>query len=181
MDKKKFHKIICRAKNYTNLFNDDYNTLTRKSFHFDLDTNLLKIHYVGGKKYNKAYYDIKSFMKEYGFEHEQGSGYTSIKPMSDTEAIKIATELKATFPWIKKCVKVFTVTDYHERKNITDLMTDSDASDRLTKKNEIEKQDPVRADFTISRKQMNDIAKKCSESSYEKARSKRRQKNEPIK
>ena len=51
---------------------------TLKALNFDLDTENLKRYYPSSD-YHKAYFDIKQFMIQNGFEHRQGSGYVSIK------------------------------------------------------------------------------------------------------
>ncbi len=46
----------------------------RKGINFDLDTEALKEHYPKGDWHN-AYYDVRSYFENNGFEHIQGSGY----------------------------------------------------------------------------------------------------------
>lgn len=179
MDKKDFGKPIHFIKKYLNTPKKSNKSFVRKSFHFDLNTKLMEKYYTGGNNYRKGYRDIEKFLSTKGFEHEQGSGYTSKEPMTESEAFIIATQLKVEFPWLEKCVKKFTVTDFNENRDITEFMTSSKPNITLTKHKSVEKN--TSKAFTISRKQMNDIAKKCSESSHEKARSKQRQKNEPTK
>ena len=101
---------------------------TRKSFHFDLDTKKMKQCYDSRKNYRQGYYDIKKFMLKNGFVHEQGSGYTSKKALTDTEALSIALQLKSALPWLEKCIRVFTVTDFRKGKDITGILTSKPAS-----------------------------------------------------
>lgn len=127
---------------------------TRKAINFDLDTNLLREHY--GEPYNPAYDEIKRFMLKSGFEHRQGSGYVSKKPMSSYTAVTIVQSLSSNFEWFEKCVKVCDLT---EVKKIYDLkpMLKQDSvlinNDGLKiGLNDIIKNSPPKEDKTISSK-----------------------------
>ncbi len=56
------------------------------------------------------------------------SGYTSKKALTDTEALSIALQLKSALPWLEKCIRVFTVTDFRKGKDITGILTSKPAS-----------------------------------------------------
>ena len=58
----------------------------RKLFAFDLNQENLKKYYPG-KKPTYAYAQIGAFLYKQGFEHDQGSGYVSKEPMTDSEAV----------------------------------------------------------------------------------------------
>ena len=55
----------------------------KKGINFDLNTEELRRRYEKGDWHN-AYYDIRRFLEGRGFEHIQGSGYHSRKPMAVT-------------------------------------------------------------------------------------------------
>lgn len=93
-----------------------------KAINFDLDTKALKVYYPG-KSYRQAYKDIKKFMLNNGFSHRQWSGYTSNEKMSDSDIQRLAKKLAKTFPWLKKCVNRFDVTDIGEQHDLTYLIT----------------------------------------------------------
>ncbi len=97
-------------------------TVCRKALNFDLDTNALKKHYPG-KNYRKAYSDIKRFMEHEGFTHRQWSGYVSNEKLSMQKIAAKTKKLSQTFPWLKKCVNRFDVTDIGEQHDITHILT----------------------------------------------------------
>ncbi|MCD7745703.1 MAG: hypothetical protein LUI13_10550 [Lachnospiraceae bacterium] len=90
----------------------------RKGIHFDLDTASLQQYYPGGDWHN-AYYDVRMFFEEHGFEHIQGSGYHSIKAMSESKAMAIIYQMTKTFPWLNYCVSVCTIADVPVMYDIT--------------------------------------------------------------
>ena len=92
----------------------------RKGINFDLDTKILQKNYLNGDWHN-AYNDIKIFFESNGFEHIQGSGYHSIKPVSELNAMGVIYKLIKTYPWIKNCVKVCTIADIPETYDITNV------------------------------------------------------------
>jgi len=68
---------------------------------FDLVISDLKVHY--GEPYNRAYFEIKSLLKEYGFEWIQGSVYLTESDDLGTlyKAIMVLSKMK----WFKKSVR----------------------------------------------------------------------------
>lgn len=96
--------------------------LCRKAINFDLDTKVLKKYYPG-KNYRDAYSDIKRFMEKSGFEHRQWSGYISLKKLSINNVFSLSQKLSKAFPWLKKCVNHFDVTDIGEQHDLTHLIT----------------------------------------------------------
>lgn len=102
----------------------------RQGIHFDMDTRAL------GKYYPKtawraAYDDVRGFLEQKGFTHEQGSGYHSVKPMTQAEAVDILDELLVEYPWLHKCVRVCTVADVPVTFDVSNLFDkDADISER---------------------------------------------------
>lgn len=82
---------------------------TRKALNFDLDINALKKFYPGNT-HTQAYHDIRGFLEKCGFEHRQGSGYVSNKPMITSDVIIIVQEMVKVYPWVSRCAKVFDIT-----------------------------------------------------------------------
>jgi virulence-associated protein VapD len=97
----------------------------RKAINFDLDTKELKKHYPG-KNYRKAYTEIKKFMEKEGFEHRQWSGYNSKDKLSMQDIHMLTIKIDMTFPWLKKCVNRFDVTDIGEQHDLTHIITGKD-------------------------------------------------------
>lgn len=95
---------------------------SRKEFHFDLDENFLKEHYVpkrgGENAWRSAWGDIRKFMEAHGFEHSQYSGYESINPMGYEEAYAVLDALRYEFPWFAECAQVATLTEIGERHDV---------------------------------------------------------------
>ncbi len=98
------------------------NDKTTKAVNFDLDTKALKIYYPG-KHYRQAYRDIRKFMLDNGFTHRQWSGYNSKDKLSNLDVQRFATKLSKSFPWLKKCVNRFDVTDIGEQHDLTYILT----------------------------------------------------------
>lgn len=96
--------------------------LCRKAINFDLDTKALKKHYPNND-YRQAYRDLKKYFIENGFEHRQWSGYVSKEKISIAKIISFTRRLTKTFPWLKKCVNRFDVTDVGEQHDLTYLIT----------------------------------------------------------
>lgn len=89
---------------------------TRKSINFDLDTK--KIVELCGCKNTKdakaaissVYNNIGRFLHSYGFEHRQGSGYTSERGLTYAQATRVAERMADKIPLFAECVKVVDVT-----------------------------------------------------------------------
>ena len=77
--------------------------LHKKGINFDLDTVALKEHYPKDN-WNNAYYELRSFFEAHGFEHIQGSGYHSVKPMSEMDAMSVIYRMARKCP-IRKVPK----------------------------------------------------------------------------
>ena len=93
----------------------------RKAINFDLKVSELKAHF-GENNYQRGYYEIGKFMRKYGFEHRQGSGYFSKDILTDDYIQSIAKRMRRELPWIKNCIKVIDVTDIGESHNLTDIL-----------------------------------------------------------
>lgn len=94
----------------------------RKAINFDLSTKALKKYYPS-KHYRGAYRDIRRFMLNNGFKHRQWSGYVSTQSITNYEISKIIAEMNNDFPWLKKCVNRFDVTDIGKQYDMLDLIT----------------------------------------------------------
>ena len=64
----------------------------RQGIHFDLDTKALQRYYPDDS-WQSAYNDVRTFLRRNGFVHEQGSGYHSIEPMTQADAVSVLTEM----------------------------------------------------------------------------------------
>lgn len=111
------------------------------AINFDLDTKKLKDIYVSstGKKYNRAYYDIKAFMKKNGFSHRQGSGYISKEPMTEMAATLIMKKMGNLMPWLKDCTKKIDLTIVGNQFDLTDILNTKSNSAPKQNKNVIDK------------------------------------------
>lgn len=87
---------------------------TRKSLHFDLNSakleRLCALSENNISSRSSAYTAIREFLEGYGFEHRQGSGYTSEKGMSRAKVSEIVEEMVDKFPWFADCVEKIDVT-----------------------------------------------------------------------
>lgn len=99
------------------------NTL-RKGINFDLDTAALQDHYPRGDWHN-AYYDVRNYFEKNDFEHIQGSGYHSVKPMSEAKAMAVIYRMTKEFPWLNFCVSICTISDVPELFDISHVFQDS--------------------------------------------------------
>lgn len=81
----------------------------RRAINFDLDTHALQMYYPN-QDYHQAYYDVRKFFENNGFDHRQGSGYVSDKPLYFSDVVTLCGRLNARFPWLGSCVSVFDVT-----------------------------------------------------------------------
>lgn len=95
----------------------------RKGINFDLDTAALQKHYPK-KDWHNAYYDVRSNFEKNGFEHIQGSGYHSVKPMSEAKAMKVIYQMTKEFPWLNFCVSICTIADVPELFDISHVFRD---------------------------------------------------------
>lgn len=87
---------------------------TRKSLHFDLNSAKL-IEACSNSENNiqsrtDAYKQTAKFLTEHGFEHRQGSGYTTIEGMSRPAVERAVNKMVDKFPWFADCVEKIDVT-----------------------------------------------------------------------
>lgn len=82
---------------------------TKISINFDLNIRKLKEFYPK-KSYTSAYTDIRNFMEKHGFEHQQGSGYVSQKPMSIALLGKIFKEMTLKYDWLHNTTRITKAT-----------------------------------------------------------------------
>ena len=92
----------------------------RQGIHFDMNTKALQIYYPKSA-WRAAYDDVRKFFEQNGFEHEQDSGYHSIHPMTQSDAMVIMADMRAAFPWLNKCVKICTIADVPTTYDLTPL------------------------------------------------------------
>lgn len=75
----------------------------RKQLIFDLDTKVLE--QILGPGYRRIYDDIRKFLRTKKIEHIEGSGYSSMKPMSLVQFDHTIDELLKKYPYLTKAVK----------------------------------------------------------------------------
>ena len=93
-----------------------------KAINFDLDTKLLEQEHPK-KDATVAYKEIGKFLKKHGFEHRQGSGYISKKPMFDTDVKKLVIQMHQEFPWLDKCIKKMDLTSIEDILDLVPTVT----------------------------------------------------------
>ncbi|MDR0841810.1 MAG: virulence associated protein D [Acidobacteriota bacterium] len=81
-----------------------------KAINFDLDTQSLRERF-GEKGRAKAYSAVRSFMKQHGFEHRQGSGYRSTNTLSDLDIADLMVAMYKQLEWLSACVQKLDVTN----------------------------------------------------------------------
>lgn len=77
---------------------------------FDLSQEKLKLYY-SSQNSNKAYDDIYKVMREYGFEHRQGSSYVSTEELTDREILRRVNRISKKLPWLCLCYKHFDISE----------------------------------------------------------------------
>lgn len=97
---------------------------TIKAINFDIKQDLLDIYYP--KSNSNAYYDIKKFMLNNGFEHIQGSGYVSKNKLDVDNIYDILQNLKNEYPWSIVCIEKIEVTE-----KVTTIQNEKYNEDRL--------------------------------------------------
>lgn len=135
-----------------------------KAINFDLDTNRLKSLHLNNRPLShlKAYKQIGAFLKSKGFVHRQWSGYISRNKLSHMDIYNIVTDLDTTFPWLRKCVKKFDVTDIGEQHDLMYIFQKPEKS-KLQSKSVETKENGTKGKDPISRKQIKNNAKIISQ------------------
>lgn len=86
------------------------NPALKKGIYFDLNIKSLRLFYPKGH-WNQAYSDIRTYLETHNFEHIQGSGYHSLTPMSESNAMVIIFSMYETFSWLQSCISICIISD----------------------------------------------------------------------
>ena len=105
------------------------NEKKQKQLIFDIDTTVAKE--LCGSKYNHLYDKIEDFLLKNGFEHVQGSGYESIKPMSNIALLKTVRSLKKSIPELNECMRDIRVADISKSHDLNSLFSYSGSGGQL--------------------------------------------------
>lgn len=92
-----------------------------KALYFDLRVHDLEIFYPK-KNHLGAYADIKNYLLNHAFTHEQWSGYHSLKKMTDLEIFDLVHDMALQMPWFSKCINHFAVTNIGTNYNLLDIL-----------------------------------------------------------
>ena len=135
-----------------------------KAINFDLDSKALQKIYQSDNPfiYLKAYKQINKFFTDNGFVHRQWSGYISKGKLFDYEIINLIDDMNTTFPWLRKCVKKFDVTDVGEQHDLMYIFQKPEKS-KLQSKSVETKENGTKGKAPISRKQIKNNAKIISQ------------------
>lgn len=96
-----------------------------KALYFDLSIKALK-RYFSRKNPKGAYQKIQNYFIECNFSHEQYSGYHSKYKTTDLEVFQVIQKMRRSFPWLKKCLNHFEVTDVGENHDLMILFQDKE-------------------------------------------------------
>ena len=142
-----------------------------KSIAFDLDTKALEKHYTKGDWHN-AYNDIALFLKEYQFNHTQGSVYDSATKFSDEGLGRLIEKMSDTLTWLPQCVK--SIRGYDQP-----IMIDytSQIKDKIQINNKTLEKSPSKENH----KKEKDSLKRFSKEQIERIRQKAKQKSKEQK
>lgn len=94
-----------------------------KAIYFDMRIKDLEKHFSATNP-KGAYKKIKAFMLKNGFEHEQYSGYHSIKKMTDLEVFDLIYVMSEELPWMQHCMNHFEVTNIGANHDLMELFND---------------------------------------------------------
>jgi len=100
----------------------NYDTYSFKALYFDLHTKSLSQHYSISNP-NGGYSEIKDFLTNHNFTHEQYSGYHSNFKTTDMRIFRLIKLMKTEMPWLSECLSKFAVMDVGENYNLMKLMT----------------------------------------------------------
>ena len=78
------------------------NSGSKKQIAFDLCQESLKKYYP--LSYTQAYYEIRRFMKNHGFEHRQSSVYVSLQKLTTLDVVDLMEQMATELPWLSRCV-----------------------------------------------------------------------------
>lgn len=91
----------------------------RKAINFDLSVRELGKYY---RNYRKAYYDIKKFFRQRGFDHRQGSGYVSRERLGQADIADLLDAMSIELPWMGDCVTRIDVTNIGRQHDLKDAL-----------------------------------------------------------
>jgi len=91
----------------------------RKAINFDLSVHELEKYY---SNYRKAYYDMKKFFKQRGFEHRQGSGYISKERLGQADIADLLDAMSVELPWMGSSVTRIDVTNIGRQHDLKDAL-----------------------------------------------------------
>lgn len=94
---------------------------TRKQIAFDMLVNELRKEF-GFFKYTRGYSKIRIFLKNRGYEHTQGSVYTSKNPESFAKTLKNLLDLRSQYKWIKKGSRKIHISEVPEIYEVTEFI-----------------------------------------------------------
>lgn len=107
----------------------DSSNKKKRAINFDLNIASLKKYYSKSNPKN-AYREIGKFFYNNDFDHRQGSGYVSRKPLSKTEVLHLIDQLNKTFPWLDKCSTHIDLTDIGQTYDLKELYNKRKHSER---------------------------------------------------
>ena len=81
-----------------------------KALYFDLSVRNLKKYYSETNP-NRAYRQIRDYLLENNFSHEQYSGYHSNYQTTVLEIMDLIQKMSRTLPWLPICLNHFEVTN----------------------------------------------------------------------
>ena len=86
---------------------------------FDLKVDCLKSYYCDnfGKFYNDAYYDIRKFLCQNGFNHIQGSGYISKQKIREEFLDDMLDCMLEDFKWLPFCTRDIKTSKIYSMSN----------------------------------------------------------------
>ena len=101
-------------------------TYSFKALYFDLHIRDLSKYYSKSNP-NGGYTEIKEFLIQQDFTHEQYSGYHSNFKTTDMRIFRLIKLMKSKMPWLSKCATKFAVMDVGENYNLMKLMDNDPA------------------------------------------------------
>jgi virulence-associated protein VapD len=114
----------------------------RRQFAFDLDTKKLADVF-GADHISTAYTQIKDFLLDRDFLHEQGSVYVSHGAITRKSAKDTFNELAEICPWIPECANKFTMTNVARDYDLLAILKVAEESQENEQKAERQAETPV--------------------------------------
>ena len=110
--------------------------VTRKEVVFDLDTTEkgLQTYYSNPANWRKAYDDIRNFMQQHGFEHQQGSAYISDNPLKKQEVYDLVSDMVKNMPWLSQCTKALDIANIGNKISYLDEIRNISQKDNVPDK-----------------------------------------------